>query len=131
MDIIDIKPVDLQTLSMQALQPLHDALDSGLNGKQRELAEIIFIGLINSAAAQTCTPDILAKTAMAVFVQVSHDLGGQQFYVSKMDNLLRDQMNHAIRAGFNGRNHAQLARKHGISDARVRQILNPQPRNRK
>ena len=121
----DIKPIDLQTLPMQALQPLHEALDPALSDKQRELVEAVFVGLTNSAAAQACTPRVLAEAAVTAFVQVCHVLGGGQFYMTKLENLRRGRMNRAIHAGFNGRNHALLAREHGITENRVRQILNP------
>ena len=128
MEANHIKPIDVQTLSMQALQPLHEVLDPDLNHDQRELAEVIFIGLSNSAVAQVCTPHVVAEAAMAVLVQASHVMGGRAYYIGKMENLRVARMKRAIRANFNGRNHAQLAREHGITEMRVRQILNPKPR---
>lgn len=130
MDASNFKPIDIQTLTMQVLQPLHSALDPDFSDKQRELAEAIYIGLINSDAAQACTPAALAQAAMAVLVQLGHDLGGQTYYLAKLGNLRVAKMNRAIRTNFNGRNHAQLGQEHRITEVRVRQILNPtKPKN--
>ncbi|ODS60522.1 MAG: hypothetical protein ABS38_12590 [Acidovorax sp. SCN 68-22] len=125
MDASNLKPLDFQTLPIQALQPLHAALDPDFNDKQRELLEVIYIGLTNTAAASVCTPQVLAEAAMAVLVQMSHVLGSGAIYVGKLENVRLARLGRAIRANFNGRNHAQLARKYGISEVRVRQILNP------
>ena len=123
MDIISLKPLHLETLSMQTLAPLHAVLDRDFNEKQREFAEVIFLGLVNSEAARTCAPNVLAEAAMAVLVQMSHDLGGGAVYVGKLDNVRHARMCRAICTKFKGNNHAQLAREHGISEMRVRQIL--------
>lgn len=123
MDISTFQPIDIKTLTMQDLQPLQAALDPDLSEKQRELVETVFIGLINSAAAQFCEPDVLAQAAMAAVFQMGHSLGGQAYYVAKIENLRHAKKVRAIHASFNGRNHAQLAAAHGISEMRVRQIL--------
>ncbi|QTD95628.1 Mor transcription activator family protein [Burkholderia anthina] len=123
MDIETYQPIDIKKLTLQALAPLHALFDPAMKDRQRELAEAIFTGLINSAAARSCSADEMAKTAMAVLFQISHSCGGQNFYLAKIDNLFLDRKYRAIRAKFNGRNHRQLAVEFGLTEMRVRQIL--------
>lgn len=123
MDIISLQPLHLETLSMQALEPLHAAFDQDFNDKQREFAEVIFLGLMNSGVAKACAPHDLAEAALAVLVQTSHDLGGVAVYVGKLENVRQARMYRAIHASFTGNNHKELALEHGISEMRVRQIL--------
>ena len=123
MDIISLQPLHLENLSMQALAPLHAVFDRDFNDKQREFAEVIFLGLMNSDAAKACAPHALAEAAIAVLVQMSHDLGGGAVYVGKLENVRQARMYRAIHAKFTGNNHTELAREHGISEMRVRQIL--------
>ena len=123
MDIISLKPLHIETLPMQALAPLHAVFDRDFNDKQREFAEVIFLGLMNSEAAKTCAPHALAEAALAVLVQTSHDLGGVAVYVGKLENVRQARMYRAIHANFTGNNHKDLALEHGISEMRVRQIL--------
>lgn len=123
MDIISLQPLHLENLSMQALAPLHAVFDRDFNDKQREFAEVIFLGLMNSDAAKACAPHALAEAAIAVLVQMSHDLGGGAVYVGKLENVRQARMYRAIHAKFTGNHHTELAREHGISEMRVRQIL--------
>lgn len=109
MDIISLQPLHLETLSMQALEPLHAAFDQDFNDKQREFAEVIFLGLMNSGVAKACAPHDLAEAALAVLVQTSHDLGGVSVYVGKLENVRQARMYRAIRSKFNGCNHTELA----------------------
>lgn len=50
-------------------------------------------------------------------------LGAAPLYLPRTDPRKRQQRNAAIRAAFNGRNAAELARQHGISLRRVQQIV--------
>lgn len=119
-----IKPIDMQTLPIQALQPLHDVLDPDLTSDQRELVEQFFVGISNSPVAQACTPEVIAMAAVTVMEQISHVLGGRAYYISKMENLRLARLKRSIHSKFTGNNHRELAREHGITTMRVRQILN-------
>lgn len=123
MDIETYQPLDIQKLTLQAFEPLHALFDPALTEKQRELAETIYMGLINSAAARACSAAEIAQTAMAVLFQVGHSCGGQTYYVVKVENLRLAKKYRAIRAKFSGRNQADLAAEFGLSEMRVRQIL--------
>ncbi|QTD46162.1 Mor transcription activator family protein [Ottowia testudinis] len=123
MDATLIKPLRLETLPADALDALKRETDPAITPKQRELAESIFVGLINSPAAERCTKDVLAQAAIVVLIQLSNDLGGFNYYITRMGNLRAAALRRAIHAAFTGRNVAQLARQHGLTDMRVRQIL--------
>lgn len=123
MDITDFKPVDLAKVTKQQLDPLIRALDPDMSASHRDFAEGVFIGLLGSAAAPFCTPQALANAAVQVTFQIAHDMGGQTLYLSKLDHLRRIKRERAIRQQFKGNNIAQLARQHGVTEMRVRQIL--------
>lgn len=61
--------------------------------------------------------------AAALLDRLTLRLGSSQMYLPRTDPRKRAQRNAAIRAAFNGRNIAELARQHGISPRRVRQIV--------
>lgn len=127
MDICAVTPVFIESLPKAALRSLHDAFDLDLSDKQRELAEVIFLGLTNGPAARKCSERELAHSALVVLAQVAHDLGGGTYYITRLSNVRMAKMRRAIHARFNGRNHAQLAREYGVTEMRVRQILSTKP----
>ena len=119
----DFEPINFEALPIAALAPIHAALDPDLPPKMRELAEVLFIGIGNSKAAEACAPETLAHAALAAMWQLSHEFGGNNCYFPRGDQVRALKLKRAVRAGFTGDNHSQLARKHGISEMRVRQIL--------
>lgn len=65
-----------------------------------------------------------AKALAAALVdRLCLNLGGEAHYLPKLSRLERQRRNAAIRAAFDGRNLPELAKKHGISERRVRQIV--------
>lgn len=123
MDITEFKPADMARVTAEQLEPPTRALDADMTERQREFAESVFIGLLHGAAAPYCAATVLADAAMQVTFQVEHDLGGGVIYLPKLDTLRRLKRERAIRQQFKGNNVAQLARQHGLSEMRVRQIL--------
>lgn len=126
MDATLINPLRHEMLPADALDALNMEIDPAITPKQRELAESIFVGLLNSPAAQACAPQVLAQAAIVVLVQVSSDLGGFSYYVARMGNLRTAALARAIRKDFKG-DYRVVARKHGVSEMRVRQILADKP----
>ena len=110
-------------LSLQELQPLHAVLDPDFNAKHREFVEIVFTGLMVSPVAQVCSNTEVAHAAVAVLLQCSQLLGGTNYYLNGLGYLQTAHMNRAIFDKFKGNNHLELAREHGITEMRVRQIL--------
>lgn len=123
MSLENFQPVDMTQVSMADLAPLHSVLDEAMTEKQREFAEVAYVGLLGSGVANAVPRELLGLAACAVMFQVAHVLGGATFYIPKIDQLQRVWRERHISANFNGRNYAQLARKHGLSEMRVRQIL--------
>ena len=118
-------PISMQDLPKEVLQPLTDVLAQGLTFGEVEITEQIFIAMVRSPVAQVVPPDVIACTAVAAMEQIAHVLGGRSYYISKGRYLMLERMYRAIRANFNGNNHAELAREHGITEMRIRQILGP------
>jgi len=56
-------------------------------------------------------------------VKLSEYLGGLSFYFPKLDGLLREKRDAAIRREFTGFNHKELARKYGLSEQQIRNIV--------
>lgn len=56
-------------------------------------------------------------------ISLSELLSGQLVYFPKLDSLLRIRRDSAIRREFTGRNHRDLARKFGLTEQRIRNIL--------
>ena len=120
MDVLTFEP---RYLSMDELQPLHAALDPDFNAKQREFAEIVYSGLMTSPLSQSCSTAEIATIAVAVLLQCSHVLGGQTYYFNSLGHLQTAKMRRSILSKFKGNNHLALAREHGVSEVRIRQIL--------
>jgi Mor family transcriptional regulator len=56
-------------------------------------------------------------------LQLSEYFGGQRFYFRKIEGLLMDKRDERIRAEFTGFNHVDLARRYGLTETRIRDIL--------
>lgn len=117
------RPIDLHAIPLELLRPLTDTLDTAMTDDLRELSEQFFVGMMHSDIAKSCPPDAIAKATVSGIYQACHVLGGRSFYLSKMQNVKREAVYRDIHANFNGRNHAQLAIKHKLTEVRVRQIL--------
>lgn len=127
MNATDIHPLQIETLPESTLQALAAVLDPGFLAGQRELAESVFMGLINSPLSKSNTAQELAHAAIYALIQIGHDLGGTSVYLPNGHALGAIARRRAIRAEFNGRNLTQLARKYRLTEVRIRQILSKQP----
>lgn len=72
-------------------------------------------------------PEIYQEVARVVGVEgairLSELFGGQVVYFLKIDSLLRKKRNATIRREFNGSNHKELAKKFGLSEQQIRNIV--------
>lgn len=82
-----------------------------------ELAELIFARLKDRRVAEA--EDI----ARILAEDVRRRWGGGLIYIPKGDRHLRDRRDAEIWREFNGRNHAELARRHGLGVAAIYDIL--------
>lgn len=122
MDALTFKPILPQDLSIDALQPLHDALDPDFSDRLIEIAEIIFTGLLASPAKDLPGAD-RANIAIAVLLQFCTVINGQSYYFNSLENLRSTRLKREIKKNFKGNNHGALARQYGITEVRVYQIL--------
>lgn len=67
-------------------------------------------------------PDACQK-AISISEKMRQHWKGQSLYIPSGANAKTRNRDQQIIAEFNGRNHAELAHKHGISTMRIRQIL--------
>lgn len=67
--------------------------------------------------------DIAQIIGVEATLQLSEYLGGTRFYFRKINGLLMDKRDERIRAEFTGFNHVELARRYGLTETRIRDIL--------
>lgn len=67
--------------------------------------------------------DIAQIIGIEATLQLSEYLGGMRFYFRKIDGLLMDKRDECIRKEFDGSNHVALARRYGLTETRIRDIL--------
>ncbi|OPY15629.1 MAG: Mor transcription activator family protein [Syntrophus sp. PtaB.Bin001] len=60
-------------------------------------------------------------------LKLSRHIGGMDFYFRKIDSLLLQKRDEKIRTEFNGFNHRELARKYGLTETWIREILRKKP----
>lgn len=60
-------------------------------------------------------------------VRLSEHLGGIAFYFPQLDTMLRKKRDARIRKEFNGANHKDLARKYGLTERWIREIVDSRP----
>jgi Mor family transcriptional regulator len=74
-----------------------------------------------------CLPECYQAIAEIIGVEatlnLSEYLGGTRFYFRKIDGLLMDKRDERIRKEFTGFNHLELARRYGLTETRIRDIL--------
>jgi Mor family transcriptional regulator len=56
-------------------------------------------------------------------IRLSQHLGGLAYYFPKLDNTLRRARDDLIRSEFTGFNHRALARAYGLTEMRIREIV--------
>ncbi len=80
-------------------------------------------GLALARAREYLAPDRAEALALALAEDVRLKYGGGLIYVPKGDAYERHHRNAAIWREFNGRNHAELARRHGLTLSMIYDIV--------
>lgn len=101
------------------LQTLELALPTEYPEVWREIAAAVFRCLQASAALG----DDDARRAMAITEAVADAIGGDTIYIPIGHFLRNDTRARALIADFNGSNLHEMARRHGYTPARAKQIL--------
>ncbi len=85
------------------------------------------IGAARVVVKEKDLPEIYQEIARIVgvdnAVRLSEYLGGMHLYFPKIEKLLRDKRDAAIREEFTGFNHRALAHKYGLSEKWIRAIV--------
>lgn len=109
----------LQDMTAAELAPLERLLDPDYPERLADLATVLFIELLN----QSHPADGAARLAVALTEALRDELGGQRMYVTKGHQLALSKRDMEIYEAFNGRNQHLVARRFGLCEERVRQIL--------
>ena len=80
-------------------------------------------GLALARAREYLPDELAAALAFRLAEDVRHKYAGLLIYVPKGDAYERSRRNSAIWREFNGRNHAQLARKHGVGLSVIYEVV--------
>jgi Mor family transcriptional regulator len=124
MQFTDFKPLDISLTKADELATVALALDSAAPEAWVTVAELAYLVLRASPDLAKVTPTALGLCAAQISYQIAHEIGGQPLYFPKGLRPVKEEKAKAIVAGFTGDNTQELARKHGITGMRVRQILN-------
>lgn len=91
-----------------------------------DLAAVFYVGLLNTDKKNE--HEGMAKIAIEQVLTAVEQIGGHQLYIPRGTKRTQTSKAEAIRSEFNGRNHAELAVRHGITAMRIRQIVSPTAR---
>lgn len=79
--------------------------------------------LLHDRLASRLPADQAAAVAFDLTEAIRQQFGGELLYIPKGDACARYQRNAQILRQFNGRNHADLARRHGLSVTKIYEVL--------
>lgn len=108
----------LETTTAAELAPLEALFDDRYPERLRELATCLYLEL--KSQDPEAPPHQLA---LALTEAVSSQLGGANFYMHKGVSYRLSKRDRQIMAEYNGNNAHLLARKHNLTDMRVKQIV--------
>ena len=123
MQFTGFKPLHTSLTKADELANVAMALDSAAPEAWVTVAEVAYIVMRACPALAKATPAELALCAAKVSYQIAHEIGGQAVYIPKGANPLNEAKATAIVKAYTGHNALALARKHGVTETRVRQIL--------
>ena len=115
---------DLAHASAALLSVLEAVVPDGLHPTLREMAEEMFLHLVEDEEAVTALAHArLAELVVGQIDRVADRLGGCSFYLPKGIGGKLSARDRLIVEAFNGRNKHQLAIAYGVSEVRIDQIL--------
>ncbi|VFR54777.1 hypothetical protein BRI6_1096 [plant metagenome] len=113
-----------QLLTAAEVAALEAHFDEGYPEALRDIAQSLYAVLARrDDLVKTLTAAGLADLAVALTEGLSMDLGGRTFYLNKGAAFRLGPRNRRMCAEFHGTNYAELAKRYGLSDVRVRQIV--------
>jgi len=122
-------------MSVEQLSPLQLAMPEQFVERLSDMALSMYAVLVDGEKGKSVDEmGAAARLAIRLVVQLCQDFGGRSFYMHKSPlaavyaQAARDK---AIADAFNGRNILDLARQHGLTEMRIRQIVNQQHQREK
>lgn len=124
MKFSEFTPLDASCFPAQQLELVRATFKQEKNPPQWiEMAELGYMTLRSAPALEPIADQDLADACVAQVYQMMLVMGGRNIYFTKGDRLLLREKNKLVASEFNGRNGDELARKHGLSAARIAQIV--------
>lgn len=123
------EPIDITRMSAAAFQALEDAIPDSFADRVTDVARSMYAVLVHSDKGRTDeVPVDNAQLALRLVFQLCHDFGGSAFYLHKtpIAQRRRAKRDEAISNEFNGKNIAELTRRYGLTEMRIRQIVKQQ-----
>lgn len=111
------------TLRSKDLLPLEALFVPGFPEVWREVATSIYKVSLEEPELAALGQPRLAQIAVTQTKQLAHDLGGGMMYLPVGHLFHAGEKALAVIAGFRGDNLRELATAHGVTDGRVRQII--------
>lgn len=119
-------PVDCSRVTPAQLDLIESCFHRSCPEMWFEVALCNFVAMRFSDHARELTDAALAQIAANQVHQFAAWVGGTAFYMPLGKAALHHSRNDSIAAEFNGNNYRTLAKKHGITPMRVRQIMDAQ-----
>lgn len=121
-----------RVISAAELAVLESALPEGLTGPMADAVACLFTALVvNDARCGTKAPagewlmqlQAWANMCLMQLGYLAQEMGGAAFYLAKGVTVFMSARDRTMCAEFRGNNYRQLARKYGLTEVRVRQII--------
>lgn len=112
----------LQHLTPAEIAPLDAMAGPGFPAMWYDMASSMYAWLVDAPVAGLSNPD---KAALSILLtmQIADAMGGEMHYLPKGRSWRGQALADYVVAAFSGRNHCELAAETGVSESRIRQIL--------
>ena len=115
-------PRDLTSIPAADMAALEALIPGDWPAAWCEFAAMFYAGLL-LACEPSITREAMARVAVEQVLTAAHQIGGRQFYLPSGVVRASRAMASRILEEFRGNNHAELAKQHGVTVMRVRQIV--------
>lgn len=124
MKFSEFTPLDDRAFSPEQLAVVHASFGPGKTPPQWiEMGSLSYMILRDAPAVKSIQDRDLADACAAQVYQLMHAMGGGNIYFPRGDRVSLADKYKLICSEFNGRNINEMARKHGLSSARIMQIV--------
>lgn len=122
------EPRRLQDLSTAEIAPLDALVDDAFPPMWYDIASSIYAFLLDSLPVLSRQDS--AAMAILLTLRIAAEIGGGMRYIPSGYNWDKRSQAQAIVAAFKGNNHTALAQAWGVTDSRIRQILDEERQRR-